>query len=155
MSVLRVSEVRRLPAADPISPSSPIRGTFDQLSETGLNTQAIVGDAIEQARPCACYCEARYPVTPWRERRMGTPEQLAGHLHAALEADPERSRMVPVAEPVTPAVAVAQTCGSLSTVEDAESFLRRIPTITCLSAVCCVAADRGHQRRQCRASPRM
>eukprot|EP00971_Amphidinium_carterae_P261515 5188307-Amphidinium_carterae.1 len=45
----RHAEVRPMIAADPISPATPIRGTLDLMSETGLNTQAIVGDAMEQA----------------------------------------------------------------------------------------------------------
>eukprot|EP00971_Amphidinium_carterae_P176768 3504965-Amphidinium_carterae.1 len=55
---------------------------------------------------------------------MGTPEQPAGHLHVALEACcmsagvPERARCALGAAPGTPAMAVAQNCGSLSTVEE-------------------------------------
>eukprot|EP00971_Amphidinium_carterae_P310404 6168357-Amphidinium_carterae.1 len=106
--------VRPMLAADPISPSSPICGTFDQLSETGLNTQAIVGDAMEQA-------STKSGDAVWREKNgyAGAASwTVARGFGGVLHGDPERARCALGAEPGTPAVAVAQTCRSVSTVED-------------------------------------
>eukprot|EP00971_Amphidinium_carterae_P143060 2834438-Amphidinium_carterae.1 len=59
MSVVCAFEAMRNGGAEPISPCStmrmspcsPIPETVDPLSETGLNTQTIVGDAMEQVEP--------------------------------------------------------------------------------------------------------